>query len=84
MTKCIYLCFNQYKYFKGESTIVDVPIQAGDPEFGYRVTVQIRIYDIYGDYGSFKENIRVSQICYYHNFTVPFRRYMAEILPIRR
>lgn len=47
----------------GESGIADVPIQAGDPVFGYVVTVRVRVFDIYGDYGTFTKNITV-RVCF--------------------
>eukprot|EP00105_Crassostrea_gigas_P041582 XP_019925730.1 PREDICTED: uncharacterized protein LOC105335227 [Crassostrea gigas] len=46
-------------YEGSESGIADVPIQAGDPVFGYVVTVRVRVFDIYGDYGTFTKNITV-------------------------
>jgi hypothetical protein len=41
----------------GESSILDAPIQAGDPVYKHVVTVRVRIFDIYGDYGTFSKEI---------------------------
>lgn len=56
-------CFSGLETFVdlGESSIADVPVQAGDPVFGYNVTVRVRIFDIYGDYATFVKNITVSK-----------------------
>ena len=52
-----YLFF--HAHLKGESNILDVPIQAGDQDFEYLVTIRVRIFDIYGDYGIYSQNITV-------------------------
>lgn len=55
-----------YLFFTGESSILDAPIQAGDPAYDYLVTVRVRIFDIYGDNGTFSTEITVTikLICY--------------------
>lgn len=43
----------------GESTIIDVPLQLGDPSFGYVVTVRVYVFDRIGDKTQFDTNITV-------------------------
>ena len=53
------LSFFFHAHLKGESNILDVPIQAGDQDFEYLVTIRVRMFDIYGDYGIYSQNITV-------------------------
>lgn len=51
--------------FIGESSILDVPIQAGDQDFEYLVTVRVRIFDIYGDYRTYSKELVVDKSILY-------------------
>lgn len=43
----------------GESSIADVPVHAGDQVSNNVVTVRVRIFDIYGDYGTFMKKLKI-------------------------
>lgn len=61
-----YSYFNFFMFcFIGESSILDVPIQAGDQDFEYLVTVRVRIFDIYGDYGTYSKELVVDKSILY-------------------
>ena len=58
----------------GESTIQDVPVQAGDNFTDYNVTVLVKIIDEFGDFSLFQTTIRVGfiQKCFTLNLDLCF------------
>lgn len=51
-----------FYFFKGESTIKEVPVQAGDNFTDYNVTVQVKIFDEQGDFSLFETTTQVSEV----------------------
>ena len=69
----------------GESTIQDVPVQAGDNFTDYNVTVLVKIIDEFGDFSLFQTTIRVGfiQKCFPLNLDLCFLLIWSFILNYR-